>query len=610
MIARSPLPIDTAALESWRRRWPVILVPLILACWAHALAFVDVEAMSDLGLLSVLPLTFYASVLLLTVSFSFFVTRSSASETLLVLHVGLLIILLYTPPMLIYETLRLPWAWKHLGIVDYILREGGIEPRIAAMPAYHNWPGFFVLIAFVAELAGPERLLPIARWSPLVGHVAVFGMLAFVFRSLIDHRPTIWMAIWIYYLANWVGQDYFAPQAFVFPIYLGLIGLVLAFFKASPPPHPEIGQASLIGSWYQLIDGAVRTEPKARSAETHRWFAGALLILLLALTVSHQLTPAVIIFAFGLLYVFRRLHSLWPLVAVICFYAIWLIGPAGGFIATEIYSLTELAGDAFGNAAANLHDLQELSRSQAIVAITSRALTVAVLVLAFVGGLLRLYKGYFDVSAALLSLAPFLILLIHSYDGEGLFRSYLFATPFLAFFASCLLNQIVTRFSRPFGVTFLSVVLALLALGWLTAYYGNDNHTRTLPGESEAFAFLAETAPDHALLIEGSPDYPSRFSNYERFTYVSIIDEPKDSLDLILADAEAELGRWLDNERYAAGYILLTASQKKGIEAFGRLPVGSFDRIEMILRQSDRFDIAFENEAAIVFVLSAGHRTR
>ena len=80
--------------------------------------------------------------------------------------------------------------------------------------------------------------------------------------------------------------------------------------------------------------------------------------------------------------------------------------------------------------------------------------------------------------------------------------------------------------------------------------------------------------------------------------------EPKDSLDLVIGDPASELGDWLDNERYAATYAILTESQKAGIEALGRLPPGMFDRLVADLRQSSRFQVAFENESAVVFVLS------
>lgn len=606
MLSRLGVAIGESMQDHRRKHWRLAAILItVFVLWSFALVQADVARMSDFGLLSILPLPFYLSLLLLTISFSINVTKRRSGDGFLAVHVAALIVLLFTPPMLLYETVRLPWAWKHIGIVDYILRHGTIDTAIDVEAAYHNWPGFFALIAFVAELTGIERLSAIAKWSPLIGHLALLGILLLVFRCLIEDRRTIWIAIWVYYLANWIGQDYFSPQAFVFPIYLSVIGVVLAFLKASPPPHPKIGQGSLAGHWHLFIQTAVETEPGRRNAASAGWLVLILLVLQIAQTISHQLTPVAMTFSLLALYIFRRMQPLWPFIVAFVLFGLWINWPAGGFMALELSHLQQLAGDVLGNTSANIHDLSGLSDGQRLVAIISRLLTGTVLLLALAGGVMRLFRGRFDVSAALLVLAPFSVLLLHSYDGEGLFRTFMFASPFLAFFVACLLAGVTRHLSRHWGRAVLSTVLFLLAFCWLTAYYGNDNHTRALPGEIQAFRFLAERAPENSLLIEGSPDYPSRFLNYENFTYVSIVNEPQDSLDLVLDDPVDELGLWLDNRRYAATYIILTESQRKGIEALGLLPKGVFNGIKQALLQSDRFDVLFQNEAATIFTLGA-----
>ena len=45
-------------------------------------------------------------------------------------------------PALLYGTLRYSWAWKHLGIIDYIHRHGSVDPSLKTLGVYHNWPGF------------------------------------------------------------------------------------------------------------------------------------------------------------------------------------------------------------------------------------------------------------------------------------------------------------------------------------------------------------------------------------------------------------------------------------------------------------------------------------
>ncbi|MDH3658923.1 MAG: hypothetical protein OEU92_02655 [Alphaproteobacteria bacterium] len=606
MAIQSPPAINDKTLDCRRGLLTTAVVLLAaLASWRHGLIHTDVDAMSDIGLLSVLPPAFYAGVLLLTFSFCLSVTRHPLSETNLALHVVLLIVLLYALPMVLYDSLRLPWAWKHLGIIDYILRHGDVDPDIAAMPAYHNWPGFFALMALLVELAGRETLMTLAIWSPLAVHLVLIGVLALVFRTLTDDRQTVWMSIWIAYLANWVGQDYFSPQAFVFPLYLLVIGLSLAFLKPASATNSDPQRQHLLAAWQQFRDGAARTEPAPRLADPSLWLVAMVLAFLATMTISHPLTPAAMSLALCGLYALGRLKSIWPPLAAIVLFGAWLIGPARGFMASESVQMSQLIGDILANAATNFEDLTRLSPGQAQIAVVSRTLTGAVLLLALLGGITRLLKGRLDVSAALLVVTPFLILIIHSYDGEGLFRAYLFASPFLAFFAACLLHQIMGAISRALAVVFMTALFCCLSLGWLGAYYGKDAHTRTHAGEALAFDFLAKTAPRNSLVVEGSPNYPSRFRNYDHFTYVSIIDEPEDSLDLVIGDPASELGEWLDNERYTATYIILTESQKAGIEALGRLSPGTFDRLIAALQQSRRFQVAFENESAVIFILAS-----
>ncbi|GAA4954515.1 hypothetical protein GCM10023238_21380 [Streptomyces heliomycini] len=40
----------------------------------------------------------------------------------------------------------------------------------------------------------------------------------------------MWTAVWIFQLANWVGQDYFAPQGLAYLLHLTVIAMVLRHF--------------------------------------------------------------------------------------------------------------------------------------------------------------------------------------------------------------------------------------------------------------------------------------------------------------------------------------------------------------------------------------------
>ena len=96
---------------------------------------------------------------------------------------------------MLYGTLRYSWAYKHVGIVDYILRTGTVDPTIGVGGIYHNWPGFFAGSALLTSLAGSPDALRIATWAPLVFNLMNLVVLRYVFRGLTRNTRLIWLGL-------------------------------------------------------------------------------------------------------------------------------------------------------------------------------------------------------------------------------------------------------------------------------------------------------------------------------------------------------------------------------------------------------------------------------
>ena len=60
-----------------------------------------------------------------------------------------------------------------------------------------------------------------------VGKFHVVLVLRYVFRGLTRNTRLIWLGLWIFFIITWVGQDYFAPQAMAYALYLTCIGLLI-----------------------------------------------------------------------------------------------------------------------------------------------------------------------------------------------------------------------------------------------------------------------------------------------------------------------------------------------------------------------------------------------
>src|SRR5207244_3741989 len=76
-----------------------------------------------------------------------------------------LVAILHATPAILYGTLRYSWAWKHVGVIDFISHHG-IEFHLGGvLGAYQGWPGFFALNSFLTSASGQGSALSYASWA-------------------------------------------------------------------------------------------------------------------------------------------------------------------------------------------------------------------------------------------------------------------------------------------------------------------------------------------------------------------------------------------------------------------------------------------------------------
>ena len=96
--------------------------------WGLSFRSIDLSQIGDYGLLTALPWTYYTALALLTLGFT--LSLRAARQGVLAFYVVGLIVIIHGTPTIAYGTLRYAWAWKHVGIVDYIQRHGSVDPSI------------------------------------------------------------------------------------------------------------------------------------------------------------------------------------------------------------------------------------------------------------------------------------------------------------------------------------------------------------------------------------------------------------------------------------------------------------------------------------------------
>ena len=573
------------------RRGLVFLLPIVVATlvWLTSVARVDPRQLTDLGLVSVLPWPAYVGLAVLTGGFVHQVVRVQPLARSLAAYPLVLTALVYLVPLIVYSVPRFSWAWKHVGIVDYITRHGGVDPSIETLAVYHNWPGFFAAGSMLTELTGMGSALPLAAAAEVVINVLTTAAVLALLSTLSADRRLVAVGGWLFVLANWVGQGYFSPQGVAYVWYLLILALLLRYFRTWPAP------------------GAV---PVGR----HRKVAvlGAVLLLMYVVISTHQLTPAIVCLTLGGLVLVRELTPrTLPALAVVGL-ATWALYAAAPFTAANLAEALGAVGAVNENLDNTLIGYERVSEGQRVVSMVARALTLGFCALASLGVLATLRTGGFrrrgahrgrpDRTALVLVVAPMATVVLSAYGSEVLFRVYLFALPGLVYFAAGLLLPAAAG-RRWFTGGLLCSVTGVLIAALLVAQFGNDRRYHFTEGEVAAARYVSEVAPPHTLLVEGSRNYPSQFENYENFVYVPLTREDWSVREEMVADPVGELSRWLDSDDYAAAYLIITRSQKAEAEALGELPGTGLAGIEDALLRSDQFDAVFRNEDATVFVL-------
>lgn len=570
----------------WRRRddlQALVVVLFAVLLWVVGLRGADPRVMTDLGLLSLFTVPMVAALVILTVGF-FVALRRNASEWVLAAHLLAFIALVHGTPPALSETLRYGWAWKHVGIVDYILRTGSVDTTISSRPVYHSWPGFFSGVALLTEMLGRPRLLALATWTQAA--LNLFNLLAarFLFRSLTDNRRVVWLALWLLFVTSWLGLDYFAPQGLMFPLYMVLMGLVLRANRPATDPSNNMGR------------------PPA-TAMSLRVALPIMVLVMGVIASSHQITPLMMVLGLTTIFAFRQARG-WsvPVLA-----AVLTLGWA--FVVARGYTVENLGGLTIGRPVQNGVETFEKSADvrggQVLVAYGGRFTTAVGLALALVGVYRAWRRLRLDRAALLLLLSPLLLLAVTEYGGEVLFRVVLFTSPFMAYFAALAVYPDFAESRRTRRAVMGAVLTVVLLPGFLLGYYGKDAQNYFTPDEVRAVGWLYENAQPNTVIVEGSRNYPQRFLNYEKFVLLSLANEPEDSRDRVLADPAGRLARWvMAGPSKKPGYILITRSQKVANDLIGPMPVGSLERIEQVLRASPRFRVVLGTDDAVIFTLA------
>lgn len=338
---------------------------------------------------------------------------------------------------------NVPTGWVHVAFIDYISVNGAVP---ASFDARFSWPGYFSAGAQMVALGGTVDARSFLVFAPVIYFLVVLPGLLLIARTITRSWRWSWIAVFVFLATNWYQQDYFSPQATAFVIYVAILGTLLWMSDATKTPR-------LHGTLAVKIKEALKRTPPLPAGVTAGTAQGLgllLAVLCAGIVVDHQLTPFTLIFALvGFTITGRiRYRLLWVTASLM-------------FVGYFSYGATDFW---VGHLESLLGDLGQVSNAinsgvgGRIVGDASyqsnQYVRIAWSLLLFVGGAMGVWiirRRSDSLLLAGLSAAPFALLIVQSYGGEVVIRSFLYASPFLAPLFAVAVRGVVVVLRKRFG---------------------------------------------------------------------------------------------------------------------------------------------------------------
>jgi len=570
-----------------------------------SLRAVDLGRMNGLGLLSVLPAGAVAGVVLVALAFVTGLALPRAHRAVLGTVLASLVVCLDGITIFVEPEPRFPTAYQIAGYIQYISATGHSAPGLAA---YFSWPGFFALVSFVTKVAGTSNLLPLMRIWPLGIDLLCLPPLFLITRNLRLSWRARWLAGFLFAVGNWVGQDYFSPQAFGYLLYFVFVAILVNWFTGPGTVRAPGAAPSWPARLHRRLFGILEPgERPSRPAGTgQQAFLLALLIALFTVTtVSHPLTPLIMIGACAALVVVRRctLTGLPVLLAVIL--AGWVSYEGVAYWSGHLSGLVGGLGSLGLNVTSSVGGRLAGSTPTHLLALHARVGLAAVIIgLAALGALRRRRRGISDrVLLALLAM-PLLLVMVESYGGEIALRIYMFMLPAACPLAACLFFP-DPRSGRPGWRALLALAACALVLptGFFLARYGNEAFEQTPPGELAAMNWIyAHDAEGSRVLwlsnapqIDVTPEMPWDYADQDKVVYIPTLapTDPGQVDGIISALRSAGPGSYLIVPQTEVAALEQTASYEP---AWGQ-------RFDAAMSAAPGVRVAYSTSSAVVYTL-------
>lgn len=577
-------------------------LPLVLAAalWICSLPHIGFRSMGEYGLLDRLPVVYYLSLLALTAGFLVSLRRAGTAPWWPALYCAGLLMALKGVPAVLYDSERYPWASKHDAVISHLLANGELRPNEGLsgnMSAYDQWPGFFTLNGGLVRAFGVDSAATYLNWAPIALGLLLMPVLVLIYRTFSEDWRLVWTAVWIFQLANWVGQDYLAPQGLAFVLHLAVFAVVVRHFVRP-------GSAGRLRS-RAYLDPAAAVVPPPTGTRQRAICVVVLVPVIAAVNAVHQLTPVMLCVTLLALALTRRYRNLGLLLVAGLLMLAWDLTMGRPLFTETLGTLRDSIGQLTQNSRAGYAG-QLTGAGPELAGRAGILMVLAVAALAGAALLMRRRLVHSALPLLLASLAPVPLFAVNDYGGEMLFRVYLFALPGAAFFAAAALvpaaggsgvHRVRPAVRRICAVA-LPLSLVALLVGFMPSYYGKERMNYTPPAETALVTRAIDRAPDGALILATTGSFPQALHRYDQLEHWFFAEQELPENVVMLQDPANYLSVRMPPD--ATAFVILTRTQDIYTAGEGLLPPGGFARLTRDLTASPLFRVVERTEYGVV----------
>ncbi len=602
---RSPAPREPGSSPERLVHLSDFLIPASLVLWAVGVSRTRVPAVQPYGLMTSLPLVYYAGIALLVVSAVMELRRTKLSEWRLSVHGVVLVVMLFATAPLVYSEGRYAWLYKTIGVVQYINAHGQLNDQI---DIYQNWPGFFALASWFGKVAGLTNPLAYAKWAQLVFELSALPLLYLIYDSLALPARQRWVAIFLYSSSNWIGQDYYSPQALGTLLSLGIMALALRWLYVDRASAKPTGDEASAGRWRSW------TFPTEHGRRYSILIIGVIALIYFVLSMTHQLSPYMLVVQLGALSVAGRLRPRWLPVALAAIAVGYLI-PRYGFVNSH-FGLLKSLGSFFSNIRPPSLAGTATSPSEKLIARCAEALSLGMWCLALAGAWLHRRSQQATISLLVLAFSPILLLALQAYGQEGILRVYLFSLPWtVALAASALLpSPAVTgagshrskQQAPSTGAVRVLIALAGVLALFFPSFFGDDGYNVMTSAEVASVTSFSEEAPAGTIYFAADNAPFQDTSRYDLFDLTPIFGpEGLVRKGPVKPDIATTI---LDNAlrntpRNEPDYVVITPSMVNYARDYVQTPANAFTVLERSLAQSPLWTLVLHQDGTYIYEL-------